>query len=462
MSQNAPFDLIVVGSGQGGGPLASAFAGAGRRVALIEREHVGGTCVNDGCTPTKTMVASARVAYLARRAADYGVHVGGVGGVSVNLPEVVARKAEVVAASRDGNQKSFEAQHGLELIWGEARFVGPKTLSVALKGGGTRTLEAGTVVLNVGQRPAIPKLEGLEGVPYLTSKTLLDLTTLPEHLVVLGGGYIGLEFAQMFRRFGSEVTILQRGPQLLGREDEDVAEAVAEVLREDGIAVHLGVGVARAESISSGVALTLEDGRQVRGSHLLVATGRTPNSDALGLSAAGVEADEGGYIKTNERLETNVPGVYALGDVKGGPAFTHISYDDFRVLKTNLLEGGDATIAGRPEPYTVFIDPQLGRVGLSEREAQEAGVAVKVARLPMSKVARAREVGETRGFMKVLVDAGTGRLVGAAILGLEGGEVMSALQIAMMGGLPYTALRDAPFAHPTLTESLNNLFMTLG
>ncbi|CAA9568221.1 MAG: PF00070 family, FAD-dependent NAD(P)-disulphide oxidoreductase [uncultured Truepera sp.] len=451
------FDLIIIGSGQAGGPLASAAAQAGRRVALIEREHVGGTCINDGCTPTKTMVASARVAYLARRAADFGVHTGPV---RVDMVRIRERKAEVVASFRDGGQQRLETQENLELIWGEAAFTAPKTLTVALSGGGERTLEAETVVVNVGQRPSVPPLDGLKGVPFLTSTTVMELGAVPEHLLILGGGYIGLEFAQMFRRFGSEVTIIQRGKQLLPREDQDIADAVTDILREDGVTVLLETG-AEAVSSQNGVTVTLSGGKTVSGSHLLVATGRTPNSDSLNLQAAGVETDDKGYVKTDDRLETSTPGVYAVGDVKGGPAFTHISYDDFRILKSNLLDGGSKTTKGRDVPYTVFIDPQLGRVGLSEDDAKKQGKKVKVATLPMTQVARAIETDETRGLMKVLVDAETDQLLGAAVLGLEGGEIMSLLQVAMMGGLPYTALRDATFAHPTLAESLNNLFAPL-
>ena len=451
------FDLIIIGSGQAGGPLASAAAAAGQRVALIERKHVGGTCVNDGCTPTKTMVASAKTAYLARRSADFGVHTGSV---DVDMAQVRARKNEVVASFRDSSQQSFEKNDNIDLIWGEATFKDTKTVAVTLNGGGERTLSAETIAVNAGQRPNIPPIEGLKDSPFLTSTSIMELGEVPEHLVILGGGYIGLEFAQMFRRFGSEVTIVQRGDQLLPREDQDVADAVADILREDGVTVLLG---ATTEKVSSenGVTLSLEGGKNVSGSHLLVATGRTPNSNFLNLEAAGIQTDKKGYIKVDDKLQTNIPGVYALGDIKGGPAFTHISYDDFRILKANLLDGGDRSITGRIVPYTVFMDPQLGRVGLSEREAEAEGKAFKVAKLPMSSVARAIEKSQTRGFMKALVDAETEQILGAAILGLEGGEVMSVLQTAMLGKLPYTALRDSPFAHPTLSESLNNLFMTL-
>lgn len=452
------FDLIVIGAGQAGGPLASAAAQAGKRVALVEREHVGGTCVNEGCTPTKTMVASARVAYLARRASDYGVETGSV---RVDMAQVRARKDKIVAASRNSNQKSYEAQDNLELIWGDARFIDGKTLEVTLNAGGSQTLSAETIVINTGQRPAVPKIAGVEDVPYLTSTTVMELDAVPEHLLVLGGGYIGLEFAQMFRRFGSEVTIIQRGDQLLPREDEDVAEAITDILREDGVTVLLGSATERVQKTTQGIEVTLEGSKRLTGSHFLVATGRTPNTDGLNLKAAGIKINDKGYIEVNGMLETNVSGVYAVGDVNGGPAFTHISYDDFRILEANLLHGKNRSTEDRLVPYTVFIDPQLGRVGLSEAEAKEQGLEVKIAQMPMTSAARARETGEARGLMKVVIDAHTDKLLGAAILGLEGGEIMGALQIAMMGGLPYMALRNTAFAHPTLIESLNNLFMTL-
>ncbi|HMQ34697.1 MAG TPA: mercuric reductase [Chloroflexaceae bacterium] len=455
------FDIIVIGAGQAGGPFAGACAKAGRRTALVEAAHVGGTCVNEGCTPTKTMVASARVAHLARRAADYGVRTGEV---AVDLEVVRRRKREVVASWREGSEGRLR-EAGVELIMGEASFSGPRAISVALAGGGARELGAETVVINAGARPAVPQLPGLDRVPFLDSTSVMELGEAPEHLLVLGGGYIGLEFGQMFRRFGSRVTIVQRGPRLLAREDPDIADAVATILREDGVEVLLDSEARRAaRGEGGGVVLTVktpQGERELAGSHLLVAAGRAPNSDRLNLAAAGVETGKGGHIAVDERLATSAPGVYAVGDIKGGPAFTHISYDDFRILQANLLEGGDRTTAGRLVPYTVFIDPQLGRVGLGEEEARAQGRAVKVASMPMARVARAIEVDETRGLMKAVVDAATDRILGCAILGLEGGEIMSALQIAMLGGLPYTALRDGVFAHPTLAESLNNLFASV-
>ncbi len=456
------YDAIVIGAGQGGVALARTLAQAGRKTALVEREHVGGTCYNEGCTPTKTMVASAKVAYFDRRSADYGVVNGPV---AIDMVAVRQRKRDIVNDFRNGGEQRIKETEGLDLLEGEARFTGPEELEVRLSGGDELRLTAENIFINVGARPANPTVEGLDSVPTLNSTTIMELDEVPEHLLVLGGGYVGLEFAQMFRRFGSEVTVVQRGEQLLTREDADVAEAVAEILRQDGVEVLLETQAQRAEQTEEGkIRLTVrtpEGESTLEGSHLLAAAGRPPNTDRLGLEAAGVETDRRGFIMANERLETNVPGVYALGDVKGGPAFTHISYDDFRIIQTNLLDGGDATIADRMVPYTVFIDPQLGRVGLSEREAHEQGRNVRVARMPMSHVARALEVDEPRGMMKAIVDADTHQILGCAVLGIEGGEVMAMIQIAMMGEMPYTVLRDAIFAHPTLAESLNNLFATI-
>lgn len=457
-SQSISYDAIVIGTGQGGKPLAQALAKAGWKTAVIERLYVGGTCVNVGCTPTKTMVASARVAYLARRSADYGVHANDI---TVNLAEIRQRKQSVVNEFRNGGQRGLEQTEHLELIFGEASFVNPDTITVKLNGGGTCELRAPQIFINVGCRPADPGIAGGEHVSILDSSSIMELDELPEHLLVLGGGYIGLEFGQMFRRFGSRVTIVQRAAQLLGREDQDVADEVAKILSEDGIEVLLNTSAMKVERDDEGkihlTVKTAEGEHTIIGSHLLAAAGRTPNSDALNLAAAGIETDKAGFIKTNAKLETNVAGIYALGDVKGGPQFTHISYDDYRIVKTNLLEGGNATITNRFVPYTVFIDPQLARVGLSETEARTKGLNIKVAKMPMAYVARAIEMSETRGFMKAVIDADSNQILGFTVLGIEGGEIMSMMEIAMMGKLPYTALRDATFAHPTLAESLNNL-----
>ena len=455
------FDGIVVGSGQAGKPLSIALARAGWKTALIERAYIGGTCINYGCTPTKTMFNSARVAYLARRAADYGVHVGPP---RVAMAEVRDRKQRVVESFRGGGLRAIQKTANLTLITGDARFTGPREIEVQLNDGGARTLTAEKIFINVGGRPVKPPLEGINEVATLDSTSIMELDELPEHLLVLGGGYIGLEFGQMFHRFGSKVTIVQRGGQLLGREDADVAEAVLQIIEEDGIKVLLNTEAVRVKKIGAEIELTVrssESEQTMVGSHLLVATGRRPNTDSLNLTAAGIETDRQGNIKANSKLETNVPGVYALGDVKGGPQFTHISYDDFRIVRANLLEGGDATTDGRLVPYTVFIDPQLGRIGLSESEARDKGLNVRVAKLPMSYVARAIEMSETRGFMKAVVDADTNQILGAAALGVEGGELMAMFEIAMLGKLPYTVLKEAIFAHPTLAESLNNLFLAL-
>jgi len=459
MAATNHYDAIVIGSGQAGGPLSTALAQAGWKTAIIERIHVGGTCINEGCTPTKTMVASARVAYLARRGSDYGVHTGPV---TIDMIKVRQRKRDIVDSFRNGSQRRIESAPGLDLLMGEASFTGPKTLEVRLNNGDTRQLTANTIFINAGDRPSQPSIPGIEGVPTLDSTSIMELDTVPEHLLVIGGGYIGLEFGQMFRRFGSQVSIIQRGPNLLAREDVDVAEEVANIMRQDGINVLLETKPVHVQQTDHGaIHLTVHSptGEQtLTGSHLLVAAGRVPNTDWLNLPATGVEMDKHGFIQVNDRLETNVPGIYALGDIKGGPAFTHISYDDFRIIRTNLIEKGHASIRGRLVPYTVFIDPQLGRVGMSETEARAHGHNIKVAKMPMNYVARALEVDESRGFMKAVVDADTSLILGCAVLGLEGGEIMAMLETAMMGKLPYTVLRDAIFAHPTLAESLNNLF----
>ena len=448
------YDAVVIGAGQAGGPLSTALARAGHRTALIEREHIGGTCINEGCTPTKTMVASARVAYLARRGADYGVRTGPI---EIDMVRVRQRKRDIVDSFRSGSERRITSTPGVDVLRDEARFVGPKTLAV-----GQGELTAELIFINSGCRPSQPPIPGLDSVPTVNSTSIMELDSVPAHLLVLGGGYVGLEFGQMFRRFGSQVSIVQRGPRLLGREDADVADAVADILREDGVSVLLNTAAARVEPTASGgirLFVTAPDGEMaLAGSHLLVAVGRTPNTDMLDLPATGLQPDAQGYLPANDRLETAVPGIYALGDVKGGPAFTHISYDDYRIIKTNLLEGGARSVDDRLVPYTVYIDPQLGRIGLSEDAARAGGRAYHVAKMSMSHVARALEVDETRGFLKVIVDAQNQQILGAAILGIEGGELMSMLEIAMLGQLPYTVLRDAIFAHPTLAECFNNLF----
>jgi pyruvate/2-oxoglutarate dehydrogenase complex dihydrolipoamide dehydrogenase (E3) component len=463
MSASDHYEAIVIGSGQAGTPLCQALANSGLRTALVERTHVGGTCVNEGCTPTKTMVASGRVAYLARRGEDYGVHTGSI---TIDMQRVRQRKRGIVNTFRDSNQASIEKTPNLDLLFGEASFTGPRSIQVRLKDGSQRTLTADEFFINAGCRPSVPSLEGLQSVPYLDSTSVMELEAVPEHLLVIGGGYIGLEFGQLFRRFGSHVTIVQRAAQLIRGEDTDVAAEVLAILEQDDIEVLLNAKVGRVAKEGPQIKLAVSPGedaggqsRTLSGSHLLVATGRVPNSDSLNITAAGIVADKRGFIEVNAKLETNVAGIYALGDIKGGPAFTHISYDDFRIIRTNLLEKGSASTDGRLVPYTVFIDPQLGRVGLTEAEARAQNRGIRVAKMPMSHVARALEVDETRGFLKAIVDADSGQILGAAVLGLEGGEIMAMIQLAMMGKLAYKALYNGVFAHPNLSEALNNLFL---
>ncbi|GAB2774152.1 mercuric reductase [Rhabdobacter roseus] len=456
------YRAIILGAGQAGKPLALALAEAGWKTALVERKYLGGTCINYGCTPTKTLIASAEVAQLARRAAEYGVRTGPV---EVDYQAVKRRKDELVAQFRKGVEESLEAAENLTIIRGEASFMGPKQIEVQRPEQGTLSLSADCLFIDCGTSPAAPALDGLDTVAWLTSTSVMELDELPEHLLILGGGYIGLEFGQLFRRLGSRVTIIQKGPQLLENEDADVADCLADILQEEGIDLLLNTQAKRVQRSESGqVVLHLsQDGqtRQRTGSHLLVATGSTPNTAALRLAEAGIEVDEKGYINVNDQLETTQPGVYALGDIKGGPAFTHISYDDYRVVSQHLLKKGPATIKDRQVPYTVFTDPQLGRVGLSEKEARDRKLNILLARLPVKSVARALETSRTAGLMKVVIDADSEQILGAAILGAEGGEIMSMIQIAMLGQLPYSRLRDAVLAHPTWAESLNTLFTSL-
>ncbi|GAA4336375.1 mercuric reductase [Mucilaginibacter gynuensis] len=456
------YDAIIIGAGQAGVPLAKKLANAGKRTVLIEKRFVGGTCVNDGCTPTKTMVASAKAAYDAAHASALGVNISGF---TVDMKVIKARKDAIVLKSRNGGQKAVEATKNLDLIFGEATFTGDKTLLVKLNDGGEEELNGEWIFINVGNKTAIPDIDGLKDIDYLTSTTILDLEEVPEHLLIIGGNYIGLEFGQMFRRFGSKVTILERSERLLPREDEDIAGSVSKILKAEQIDILTEANASLFEKAADGkISATIKHGDKeikISCSHVLVAAGRIPQTEALALDKTGVATDDKGFIKVNDKLETNVPGIYALGDIKGGPAFTHIAYNDYTIVYRNLIDGEDFNAHDRPVPYCMFTDPQLGRIGISEAEAKKQGLNYKVATLPMEHVARAIEVGDTRGMMKAIVDADTKQILGAAVLGTEGGEVVTVLQMAMQGGITYDRIRYCVFAHPTYSESLNNLFMTL-
>lgn len=449
------YDVLILGSGQGGNPLSSEFVKAGRRVALIERAEVAGTCINYGCTPTKAMIASAQRAWQARHAGELGIETGPV---HVHLDQVRARKRRIVERFRTSSEKRF-ANGQPELIRGEARFVGPKEIMVVLKAGGERRLTAATIVIDTGGSPIVPSIEGLRSVPFLDNVSLMELDAVPEHLIILGGGYEAVEFGQMFRRFGSEVTIVERGAHLLSREDRDVAEALEAILREEGVSVETEAEAARVDGEAGALSVHLASGRRIRGTHLLVCVGRAPNTPDLNLPAAGVAINQQGAIIVDDQLRTNVAGIYAVGDVNGGPAFTHVAYDDYRILRDNLILGkGTRRTTDRTTVYVVYSDPQLGRIGMSETEARAAGKKIRVARMPVSYIARAVETGDTRGLLKAIVDRETEEILGAAVLAPEGGELMSMLQVAMMGRLRYTTLVDAVFAHPAYAESLNTLW----
>jgi pyruvate/2-oxoglutarate dehydrogenase complex dihydrolipoamide dehydrogenase (E3) component len=457
--QQQEYDAIIIGAGSVGEPLARELAGAGKRTALIEKADLGGTCANRGCTPTKAYEASARIAHMARVGTRWGVHADNV---RVELAGVRARKDGVIAASRRASAASLDAVPGLDLLYGEARFAdgGPRRVAVRPRDGAETVLSAReTVVICTGTRPTVPPLDGLDRVPYHTSDTVYETDDLPDRLIVLGGNYIGVEAAQIFRRFGCAVTLVEALPHLLPQEDEDTAGAVQAMLQAEGITVRAGVKAHAVEADGDGgITLRMEEGEAVRGTHLLVATGRSPNTAGLNLDAAGVKTDDRGYVRADDRLRTTAEGVYAGGDVAFSPQFTHIAYDDFRVLRSQILGDGSRTRAGRNVPYIVYTDPPLGHVGLSEREARRQGVPYRLVRLPMSEVAYAVDVGETEGFIKVLLDPATNRLLGVTVFGLHAEEVMSTLQVALMGGLTATDLRDAIFAYPTVADSFSKLF----
>ncbi|MCE7064843.1 mercuric reductase [Dyadobacter sp. CY326] len=455
------YDAIVIGSGQAGTPLSKKLAESGLKTALIERRWVGGTCVNDGCSPTKAMIASAKAAWSMYHSKSLGVITDQF---YVDFSAIMKRKDDIVHRMRNGSEKGIKGTKNLDLHYGTATFSGEKEITVTMNNGGSAVLTADKFFINTGEKPSIPKIENIENVEYLTSTTILELESIPEHLLVLGSGYIGLEFGQMFRRFGSKVTILEPSERILKKEDADIAQEVMKVLKEEQIEILTKTKAVSVSKNGDQINVTTEtDGKQTQlsCSHILVATGRRPQTKELALEKAGVETDEKGYIKVNDKLETTAADIYALGDVKGGPAFTHISYDDFRIISENVINHGNASIKDRLVPYCMFIDPQLGRVGMTEQEAREQGLDVIVATIKNDSVARAIETGDTRGMMKAVIDAKTKQILGAAVLAEQGGEIVTILQMAMMGNVTYDRIKDGVFAHPTYAESLNNLFMTL-
>jgi pyruvate/2-oxoglutarate dehydrogenase complex dihydrolipoamide dehydrogenase (E3) component len=457
MSEPERYEMLVLGSGAGGKLLAWHMAKSGRRTAVVERKLIGGSCPNTNCLPSKNEIWSAKVADLVHHADRFGMVTGSV---ATDMKKVLARKRDMVEGLIAMHLDQYKAS-GAELIMGAGRFVAPKTIEVSLNDGGTRVLTGDRVVLNLGTHATIPDIPGLTAAEPLTNVEALELDRLPDHLIVIGGGYVGLELAQAYRRFGSQVSIIETGPQLASREDSDVAAALLEMLRDEGIGVHPGATV-RSVQGRSGQTVSLQlhtsSGDQtIEGSDILVAAGRTPNTEGIGLELAGVALDARGYIAVNDRLETSAPDVWAVGECAGSPQFTHVSEDDFRIIRDNLV-GGDRTTRNRLVPYCMFTDPPLARVGLSEAEARHQGIAVRVAKLPIVAVLRTRTTSETRGFMKALVAADGDRILGFAMIGADAGEVMAVVQTAMLAGMPYTGLRDAILAHPTMAEGLGGLF----
>jgi pyruvate/2-oxoglutarate dehydrogenase complex dihydrolipoamide dehydrogenase (E3) component len=448
------YDAIVIGTGQSGPALAHRLAGAGRRVAIAERKRFGGTCVNNGCIPTKSLIASARAAHVARRAAEFGVVIEG--SVRVDMKTVKARKDAIVRVSNEGVEEGLREAENITVFTGHARLAGPGEVAF-----GDEVLTAPQIFLNLGGRADIPPIPGLDQVPYLDNSSMMAVDFLPAHLVILGGSYIGLEFGQMYRRFGSEVTIIQRNEQLVPREDPDIAQALRAILEDEGIRVLTDADATRVERRGGEVAVSVTAGgasREVVGSHLLVATGRRPNTDDLGLEAAGVETDAQGYVKVDGQLCTNVPGIFALGDGNGRGGFTHTSYNDFEIIAANLLDGEQRRVEDRIRTYGLFTDPPLGRAGMTATEVRRQGIEALVAKMPMEDVGRAYERSETKGFMKVIVDAASGQILGAALLGIEGDEVVQGLLDMMYAKQPYTVIRRAMHIHPTVYEMIPYLF----
>ena len=453
----ADYDAIIIGTGQAGPALARRLVAVGWKVAIIERKLFGGTCVNVGCTPTKTLIASAYAAYLARRAADYGVTIGGP--IGVDMKAVKARKDAVVRPSREGVERSLKRLKGCTVLEGHAQFVGPNEVKV-----GDEVLRPDKVFINVGARAVVPPIRGRDQVPYLTNSSMMDVDFLPPHLIVLGGSYVGLEFAQAYRRFGSEVTVIELGPHLLAREDEDVSRAVAEILKDENIDIRVKSKVVAVAKRGDDVAVTVENAgtsSQIVGSHLLLAIGRRPNTDDLGLDKAGVAVDPRGYIQVDDQLRTNVPGIWALGDCNGRGAFTHTSWNDFQIVAANLLDNDPRRVSDRITAYALYIDPPLGRAGMTEAEVRRSGRPALIATMPMEDVSRAYEKGETKGFMKILVDKETKQILGASLLGLSGDEVIHCILDIMYAKAAYTVLQRATHIHPTVSEFIPTMLEDL-
>jgi pyruvate/2-oxoglutarate dehydrogenase complex dihydrolipoamide dehydrogenase (E3) component len=442
------YDAIVIGTGQSGPALARRLVAAGQKVAIIERKFFGGTCINTGCTPTKTLVASAYAAFLARRAGDYGVTIGGP--VGVDMQAVKARKDAIAGASRQGVERSLKTLKGCAVYEGHARFVGSKR--VAVNG---IELAADRVFINVGGRASIPPISGLDQVPYFTNSSMMDIDFLPPHLIILGGSYIGLEFAQVYRRFGSEVTVIELAPRLIAREDDDVSRAVAEFLEEEGIDVRVDSKVVGVERQGNSIAVKVESAgkiKQVVGTHMLVAIGRRPNTDDLGLDKAGIATDSHGYIQVDDQLRTNVPGIWAMGDCNGRGAFTHTSWNDFEIVAANILDNEQRRVSDRITAYALYTDPPLGRAGMTEAEVRKSGKPALISTIAMEDVSRAYEKGETKGFMKILVDRDSKEILGASLLGLAGDEVIHCIIDLMYAKAPYTVMQRAMHIHPTVSE----------